>query len=106
MTMFIKWFHSRGCCRPARGGCLPRLALALRRKWCLARRVSISAERGVRHSRNSKLTTLGGIDYLTQPEAVDTLGERVWRTGVRKSKMGRPGLGKRPKDKAPSADPK
>jgi hypothetical protein len=30
------------------------------------------------------------------------LGERVWRTGVRKSKMGRPGPGKRPTEKAPS----
>src|SRR5512146_1592940 len=105
MTMFIKWFHGRRWRRPARGGGLPRLALALRRKWCLARRVSISAERAVRHCRNSKLTTLGGIDCLTQPEDVATIGERVWRTGVRRSKMERPGPGTRPTRKAPSTDP-
>jgi hypothetical protein len=34
------------------------------------------------------LTTLGGIYYLTQPEAVGT--ERVWRTCVRKAKWGAP----------------
>ena len=50
----------------------------------------------------SKLTILGGIYYLIQPEDVDTLGERVWPTGVKKSKRGAPVQEKRPKEKAPS----
>ena len=36
------------------------------------------------------MTILGGIYYLIQPEDVDTLGERVWPTGVKKSKRGAP----------------
>jgi hypothetical protein len=32
--------------------------------------------------------TSGGISYLIQSEAVITEGERVWRTGVKRSKMG------------------
>jgi hypothetical protein len=42
---------------------------------------------------NSKLTILGSIDYLTQPEDVDTVGEDAFGE--------RPGPGKRPTKKGP-----